>query len=298
MSSKITCPRCGLVMDSVEEQPKEGASCTRCGRPIASLPGGTDAASCDKSCAAPGCGYWASLAGVLLFVVLVVALVLPAITAKHSISPESACRFNLHMLGLALQNYHDEYGRFPPPYTVDKDGNRLHSWRTLILPYVEERAMYERIQLDEPWNSAHNRQFASTAMNAFRCPKRRASNIEENLWTDYVMITGPGTVGEGPDGVRLSDITDGPENTMLLAEVVNTEINRMEPRDYDIETMPHTFVQPSTKEDRRPGLGSHHISRVAVLMADGTVKRLDYDTDAATLEALMTIAGGEPNPSP
>jgi len=38
--------------------------------------------------------------------------------------------------GLALFNYHDDYGSYPPAYIADESGRPMHSWRVLILPYL------------------------------------------------------------------------------------------------------------------------------------------------------------------
>ncbi|MEZ6144785.1 MAG: DUF1559 domain-containing protein [Planctomycetaceae bacterium] len=46
------------------------------------------------------------------------------------------CKNNLKQIMLALHNYHDDFGTFPPAYTVDENGKRMHSWRTLIWPYL------------------------------------------------------------------------------------------------------------------------------------------------------------------
>jgi hypothetical protein len=50
-----------------------------------------------------------------------------------------SARTTSKMIALALHNYHDVYAAFPPAYTVDENGQRLHSWRTLILPWLEHR---------------------------------------------------------------------------------------------------------------------------------------------------------------
>ncbi len=46
------------------------------------------------------------------------------------------CTKNLRQLSLALHNYHDRHGHFPPPYVADANGKPMHSWRVLILPHL------------------------------------------------------------------------------------------------------------------------------------------------------------------
>src|SRR4051812_3837711 len=45
------------------------------------------------------------------------------------------CKNHLKDIALALHNYHDAYGTFPPAYIADQNGRPMHSWRVLILPY-------------------------------------------------------------------------------------------------------------------------------------------------------------------
>ncbi len=69
----------------------------------------------------------------------------------------SQCTNNLQQIGLAMHNYHDRHKTFPPAYTVDKAGKPLLSWRVLILPYLDQEALYKEFHLDDPWDSVHNR---------------------------------------------------------------------------------------------------------------------------------------------
>jgi hypothetical protein len=68
------------------------------------------------------------------------------------------CVNNLKQIGLALHNYEQDHGTLPPAFTVDAKGRPLHSWRTLILPYMEYGRLYERIDLSRPWDDPANAQ--------------------------------------------------------------------------------------------------------------------------------------------
>lgn len=67
----------------------------------------------------------------------VVALLVPAIQFVGS-ERRSPCKRNLKQIGLALHNYHEAQGSFPPAYIADSNGNPLLSWRVLILPHLGE----------------------------------------------------------------------------------------------------------------------------------------------------------------
>ncbi len=83
--------------------------------------------------------------------------------------PYEMCTANMAYLATAMAEYEKEHGRFPPAFTLDNDGNPLHSWRTLLLPYLGEKSLYEKLKLDEPWDSEHNRQFHFVDIPIFRC---------------------------------------------------------------------------------------------------------------------------------
>ncbi|MBQ9813579.1 MAG: DUF1559 domain-containing protein [Thermoguttaceae bacterium] len=58
-----------------------------------------------------------------------------------------ACFVNMQRITIALLSYQTEHGALPPAFTVDEEGNPLHSWRVLILPYLGEdsKALYDQI---------------------------------------------------------------------------------------------------------------------------------------------------------
>jgi hypothetical protein len=55
-----------------------------------------------------------------------------------------------------MHNYHGEHGRLPPAAVCGPDGTPLLSWRVLILPFIEQQALYRQFKLDEPWDGPHN----------------------------------------------------------------------------------------------------------------------------------------------
>ena len=205
-----------------------------------------------------------------------------------------------------MRLYHEAYGSFPPPYTVDQDGKRLHSWRVLILPYLDEKALYGKIRLDEPWDSPHNRRFAARMPPVYRCgpePDRTQSNTPS-----YLMITGPGTVGDGPEGTALHDIPDGPAKTLLVAETDRAAINGaeinwaainwMQPVDFDIETMAHE-INPSHPSPLGPSIKTYnHNGDANGLFCDGSVRTLYGDMDTEAVEAMLTKDGEKAVESP
>ncbi len=70
---------------------------------------------------------------------ILAGLLLPAVQAAREAARRVQCSNNLKQIGLALHNYNAAYKSLPPPYTVDANGQKLHSWRTLILPFIEQK---------------------------------------------------------------------------------------------------------------------------------------------------------------
>ncbi|HEY4260168.1 MAG TPA: DUF1559 domain-containing protein, partial [Schlesneria sp.] len=83
---------------------------------------------------------------------VVIALFIPLPRRAGEAARRTQCKNNLKLIGLALYNYHDLYGAFPPAYTVDRHGKQLHSWRTLILPFLDQMPLYQKIDLSKPWD--------------------------------------------------------------------------------------------------------------------------------------------------
>src|SRR5437762_9103935 len=58
------------------------------------------------------------------------------------------CKSNLRNIGIALYAYHEDYGCFPPAFSVNADGRPMHSWRALLVPYLRDVWQSEADWLD------------------------------------------------------------------------------------------------------------------------------------------------------
>jgi prepilin-type processing-associated H-X9-DG protein len=240
----------------------------------------------------PRSAWWFSTRGLMLAVValallLVLFQLLPALfPRRHHNNPRLSCASNLRQVGLALRGYHNAYGCFPPPYVADSTGKPMHSWRTLVLPFLDNQDLYNEYKFDEPWDGPNNLKYADEHISLYRCPERL--DVRPGL-TDYALIRGPGTAFPGGGRrVSLRDVKDDPSTTILAVETAEAGIRWAEPRDLDIRQMSFRINDPS-----RPGLSSHHSGGVNVLMMDGSVRFLRDDLSPATVRALITIDGGE-----
>ena len=217
-------------------------------------------------------------------ILLLAALFLPRVGSRPA-GPRARCGNNLKCIVLALQEYHADYGAFPPAYIADKNGRPMHSWRVLILPYIEQRVLYGRYRFDEPWDGPNNRKLADLILKGYTCPKDQPSATTE---TSYVAVTGPRTAWPGSQGVALGSLQDGPGNVILIVEVHNSGIHWMEPRDLHVSQMAQTINAPHGQ-----GVSSAHQGGAQVGMADGAIKFLPDDTPASVLRELITIDDGK-----
>jgi prepilin-type processing-associated H-X9-DG protein len=235
-----------------------------------------------------GCCGWFLACG------LAIALILPAFPAARESAHRSQCANHLKQIHWAMYNYHEVHGCFPPAYTVDKNGRPLHSWRVLLLPYLEQAELYKRIRLDEPYDSPHNRAVFDSTQGAhdglgsmpfvFRCPSDKQNGIAAN----YVMLVGPRTISNGPNSVHLKDISDGTSSTIAVVETYGLGIRWYEPRDLRVGEMSFRINDPE-----HYGIASHHPGGAQAGFADGSARYLADTTDPRTVEAMTTINGGE-----
>jgi Protein of unknown function (DUF1559) len=227
---------------------------------------------------------FALVVGILAFLFF---LLLPVSRfGSREASRRMQCSNHLKQIGLALQNYHDDYQTLPPAYVADADGKPMHSWRVLILPYLGEKELYNKYDFSEPWNGPNNSKLHGELVHVFHCPSRSAPY--ENRDTNYVAVTGPETTWPGEKAVGLASLTDGTSNTILVVEMTESGIHWMEPRDLEMAQMPMA-VNPKGGQ----GISSDHPNVALALFADGHIHALNTNTPADILRRLLTIADGE-----
>ena len=217
----------------------------------------------------------------LLVIGGVLALLLPMNTrGGREHSRRSQCKNNLKQIGLALHNYHDQWGTFPPAYTVDATGRRLHSWRVLLLPFLEQEALYRQIDLTKAWDDPVNSEVRLLLLDVYRCP----GDTSPANHTSYQVVNGPGFVFFEDQATRMRDIKDGISNTLLVLEIVGTNsCEWMDPRDTNELALLNSLSA---------GNASHARGRNAVF-CDGAVRFLSDEIPFSTVRALLTIDAGD-----
>jgi prepilin-type N-terminal cleavage/methylation domain-containing protein/prepilin-type processing-associated H-X9-DG protein len=139
---------------------------------------------------------------VITIITILIALLLPAVQAAREAARSLQCKNSFKQVGIALQVYHDAKGCFPPgmfdPRTVP-NAPYWWSWSTYILPYIEQQALYDKIDFRHistntySYFSAGNNRFVSAQfIPCYQCP----SDPQINEW---VIVSGSGQYGPNPD---------------------------------------------------------------------------------------------------
>jgi len=233
-----------------------------------------------------------ALGGLTLLVIIMAGILIPATRAVPGAARRSACFNHLRMLALACHDYELVHGTLPPPYTVDENGKPLHSWRVLILPFLEENELYKKLDLTKPWDHPDNIKYADQMPSIFRCPSFRVSRDtkrEANVTTTYVAIVGEGTVWDPKsEGVSFDKITDGTNQTLLIVEAAPRPVHWMAPQDIRREE-----VDALKGDELKSLISSHHQGGFNACFADASGHFIPDTIRVEQLKALMTIAGGE-----
>lgn len=196
---------------------------------------------------------------VIAIIGILVALLLPAVQAARESARRTQCLNKLRQIGVAMHNYHSARNSFPagveavsrlpsgiwgkddscPP----KDNSERVPWTVVILPYMEQQALYDRFDFNERFVSRFymqsvNQPFQFQPASFYKCPSNERSN-ESTVQTDYVGCSGSLAGLEGPLCTANSDrnrpfyrngiffinskistahVTDGTTNTYMLGE--------------------------------------------------------------------------------
>ena len=139
--------------------------------------------------------------------------------AAHGIQ----CANNLYQIGRALAVCQGR-GNLSPRVTTDARGTPLHSWRTSILPYLDQQALFSVLKLSESWNSASNRKCVCE-IATYVCP---TANRRKGMrtTTNYLALVIPDQPWPPPQQIGGTKEL----NPVMVIEVASSGIEWMEPR--------------------------------------------------------------------
>jgi prepilin-type N-terminal cleavage/methylation domain-containing protein/prepilin-type processing-associated H-X9-DG protein len=189
---------------------------------------------------------------VIAIIGVLVALLLPAVQQAREAARRINCASNVRQLALAVLNFEDAKKHLPRsglseqktlvdssglelPYTSTYEG-RQHSWIVLVLPFIEEGALYDQFDLTQT-AFAQVREPQATQLQSLLCPSddARGRIYQDPIFTKnkifakgnyaaYVcpvhidtQLAYPGALVN--DDQPLHKVVDGTTRTILLSEV-------------------------------------------------------------------------------
>lgn len=284
MAIPFTCPHCGKSTVVDDRFAGQQGPCASCGKMVQ-----VPYASGPRTSGGSGLGIVLGiLAAVVLgggcIVLLLVALLLPAIQAARGAARRSQSSNNLKQIALALHNYHDTYGQLPPAYVADESGTPLYSWRVLILPFIEQNALYQQFDKTKAWDAPENIAISNMSVEVFR------SAADETLapnGTSYVTIVDANSLLGTDTPVPFGQVTDGTSNTLAVIETKGIGGSWAAPIDPALSSI-------STKIGRNPGeIQPVHPGGTNAAMADGSVRFLSESIDPETMRRLILRNDGQ-----
>ena len=134
---------------------------------------------------------------VIAIIGMLVGLLLPAVQSARAAARRAECQNHLRQLGIAVIGYDAAQGAFPSGVTADSnqftDGK--HSGFTLLLPFIEQQNLMDRMNLVETWKSPTNLKAASVVVPEYQCPSSDSIVDKDGgvpgAATDYAFSKGP-----------------------------------------------------------------------------------------------------------
>ncbi len=241
--------------------------------------------------------FWAPLPRVGCAIALVVGLVtivLPAVSNPRPIVRRAQCLNNLKQISLGLMVYENANSEYPRAAALDASGRPLHSWRTAILPYMEQPALHSQIALDEPWDSRINRGYTvDMQVDAYECPAHGSAAGTGH----YLAVIGERTAWPPGLGRTIREVRDGTASTVMVIEAPWKGAAWAEPKDLSFdEAVDYLSRKPTageTAHEVRRGFFYKPQPTVHVAFMDGHVLALPLPLPREAAAALLTVDGGE-----
>lgn len=285
MPISFTCPQCGTNTQVDDSYAGQSGPCASCGATV-TIPGVAAPSPAAKS---SGTNTLLIVLGACALIGLIcvgglAALLIPAVGAAREAARRMECQNNLKQISLAMLNYHDTFKTFPPAYIPAEDGTPMHSWRVLILPFIEESYLHDQYDFNESWDSPANFGLSSYQPAIYTCPS------DPNSLCSYFVIDVPNGLFDGSKGSPIHSIIDGTSNTIMIVEVAGSNVHWMEPSDLG----PAALAAPINSNMNGSVISSNHARGAAVAFADGSVHFLPEDTTLQVLNLLTTKGDGQP----
>ena len=226
-----------------------------------------------------------AITGVVLLSIIVIGVIVAVVirnkyrdfNEQRESKLAAQARENMQKITAAILSYSAMDKKLPPPVYFDQAGAR-HSWRTLILPFTSNDAVYSQINLKQSWDSEEQKDFLTgkeiSLFKSDRCDRKYKAG------TNVAMVVGPGTVFdmtgmEKPETGVLHWFDFPKQKIGLVIELPDSDIYWAEPRDVTIDEAIEIIKESAFD--------------VCVGFSDGSVKAIDSSTSKSEIRLLFQI---------
>jgi prepilin-type N-terminal cleavage/methylation domain-containing protein/prepilin-type processing-associated H-X9-DG protein len=281
---------------------------------------------------------------VIAIIAILIALLVPAVQKVRAVAANTSCVNNMKQIGLGLHAYHDVYRCFPPMQWGHPNDtqNEWQGWMYGILPYVGQDALHEQGR-SQDWES----NAWSTIVPTYLCPADQREHAGliydisgiyggQQLELKYALTSYVGVVGKnytvdphvdwdedgvfgGEVGVKISQISDGLTNTLMVGErppppskslgawasnshgdnclwAISGPFYYSQSGNFGSQPCPaRSYFSPG---DLLSNCHAHHFWSFHSgggnwLLCDGSVRFMDYSAGTTVIPLMATINGGE-----
>jgi len=169
---------------------------------------------------------------VIAIIAILIALLVPAVQKVREAAARAQCQNNFKQMGLAMHMYNDTYKQLPAGWATSYVGGVTTapspgwSWSVIILPYIEQGALFNQLapDLKTPGGPPAANALLQTPLSVYRCPSDNAPAIHPGFQSygtsNYICnreVLGP-DVNNRPTQLAVQRIPDGSSNTFLVGE--------------------------------------------------------------------------------
>ena len=293
---------------------------------------------------------------VIAIIAILIGLLLPAVQKVREAAARMKCSNNLKQWALGAHNYHDTLGQFPKGSS--NGALKRQTWVMYLWPYVEQNAMAQQNNLNEHFylrpatipNTLNG--LCGARVPIYLCPsdngtvdqstgfyQRTRGNYMVNwgnaLYDDRRTTSAGTAVGQNfgpfyhiggfrntPGVVRMTGITDGTSNTLMMSESLLAMIASDNDWRGDIHNDDgvfrfHTVITPNSSapdlisstnffrqtgdplmpvalgNPQRAAARSRHTGGVNAALCDGSIRFFPNTISLRTWSAMGSMAGGE-----
>ena len=227
---------------------------------------------------------------ILCVLAILYYLIVPSVFINREALRRIHRKNNMRQLVLGMLNYESAFGQLPN--AIETINGNSHSWRTRILPFIEEQNRFNLYDYSLPWDSTVNMKLVSpVATPSSFSPDQEGKTI-------FKLVVGEGTVFQSGRTPTIDSIKDGAENTIVLIEDHADPVFFSQPKDIDIEEAVVKLSRPNiadaTHAKKETFATTYYYDSINVVCADGSAHSIGFGIDPELLCRAFLCADGKP----